>query len=360
MSIKLWDVDPNFKMESTLNLQGLLYHDIKQKPFRIYGADKETFEKEGFWRISETLAKECSLEWGANCTAGFRVRFQTNSEYVAIKIKFVNPVETEYRSNTRMACDLYTDYENGSRFVKRFIPPGDVDDRYEGVVHLGSNKNRYFTLNLLSYEMVKEVYIGLEKEATIDAGKEYLNIKPIVYYGSSITQGGTCHRPGNTYQSIICRRNNIDYKNLGFSGRGKAEIPVMEYISSLDMSVFVYDALNATDIDFLQSVHERGYKIVRKNNPDLPIIIVSWPEIVANEGEDMKRFRVKRRVVEMQTYINAVNNGDENVYFIDGKQFFNVPDGDCCTADGCHPTDYGFVRMADIIGNEIDTILQLK
>lgn len=354
MSIKLSDVDPNFKMESTLDLQGLVYHDIKQPPFRIYGADKETFEKAGFWRIPEALANECSLEWGANCTAGFRVRFKTNSEYVAVKVKFVNPVETEYRSITRMTCDLYTDYENGSRFVQCLAPRCDVVDRYESVVHLGSNKDRYFTLNLLSYEMVKEVYIGLEKEATIDAGKEYLNMKPIVYYGSSITQGATCHRPGNTYQSIICRRNNIDFKNLGFSGRGMAEIPVMKYISNLDMSVFVYDALNATDF------HERGYKIVRKNNPDLPIIIVSRPDRVVKEFEDSQKSSFKRRIVEMQTYINAVNNGDENVYFIDGMQFFNVPDGDCCIENGLHPSDYGFLRMADIIGNEIDTILRHK
>ena len=60
----------------------------------------------------------------------------------------------------------------------------------------------------------------------------------------------------------------------------------------------------------------------------------------------------------MQTYINAVSSGDENVYFVDGTQFFNVPDGDVCTTDGSHPTDYGFLRMADLIGNEIDRILR--
>ena len=67
---------------------------------------------------------------------------------------------------------------------------------------------------------------------------------------------------------------------------------------------------------------------------------------------------VKRRTVVMQTYINAVNAGDRNVYFIDGAQFFNIDEGDCCVADGCHPTDLGFKRMADVIGNQIDRVLR--
>ena len=360
MGIKLEDVNENFKEESTLGLENLVYHDIKEEPFQIYGADAETFKRDGLWRIPEDVAKECELIWGANCTAGFRVRFQTDSEYVAVKVIFVDAVGDRLGGLTRMACDLYVDYNNVSQFAKRLKPGNDVKDCYEGVAHFETRKKRYFTLYLPTYEMVKEVYIGLEDGADIGPGRKYLDVKPVVYYGSSITQGGTCHRPGNTYQSIISRRNNIDYKNLGFSGRGLAQIPIMEYIAGLDMSVFVYDSLNVKkrDLEFLKNVHERGYKIVREKNPDLPIIIVSLPRCDDIHSEEGRKFKRLRRVIEMQTYINAVNNGDENLYFIDGPQFFNVPDGDICTTDGSHPTDYGFLRMADLIGNEIDRILR--
>ena len=113
-----------------------------------------------------------------------------------------------------------------------------------------------------------------------------------------------------------------------------------------------------TKIEFLKSIHERGFKIVREKNPELPIIIVSWSRYDDVCSEEGRKFKRLRRAIEMQTYINAVNNGDENVYFIDGTQFFNVPDGDICTTDGSHPTDYGCLRMADLIGNEIDRILR--
>lgn len=360
MTIKLGDVDKNFVQETTLGLDNIVYHNIKDNPFKIYGADDDTFKKEGLWRISEDLLNKCPWhEWGAHCTTGFRVRFKTNSEYVAIKVKFVNEIDIEYKAGNRMACDLYRDYKNQSRFVKRFTPPGNVVDGYEGVVHFSSNEDKYLTLNLLTYEMVKEVYIGLEKGATIEAGLEYEDVKPIVYYGSSITQGGTCHRPGNTYQAIINRRNNIDYKNLGFSGRAKAEVEVMEYLANLDMSVFVYCPLNIHDLDELRSVHPRGYKIVRDKNPDLPIIIITTPHSVANEADDVD-YTYKRRIVEMKTYIEAYESGDKNVYLIDGWQFFNFPEGDGCTTDGAHPSDLGFMHIADIVGNEIDTILRKR
>ena len=360
MSIKLADVDENFKIESALGLERLVYHNIKAEPFQIYGADQETFKREGLWRIPEEVAKECDLTWGANCTAGFRVRFQTDSEYVAVKVVFVDAVGAGMVDISLMASDLHVDYDNGSRFAKRLVPKADATDGFEGVAHFETRKKRYFTLYLPTYVMVKEVFIGLEDGAYIGPGRRYLDIKPVVYYGSSITQGGVALRPGNTYQSIISRKNNIDHKNLGFSGRGLAQVPIMEYIAGLDMSVFVYDGLNVKnrDLEFLKNVHERGYKIVRAKNPELPIIIVSWSSIDNVSSEEERKFLKQRRVIEMETYINAVNNGDENVYFVDGAQFFNVPDGDICTTDGCHPTDYGFQRMADLIGTVLAFIFR--
>ena len=60
----------------------------------------------------------------------------------------------------------------------------------------------------------------------------------------------------------------------------------------------------------------------------------------------------------METYINAVRNGDKNVYYIDGSQFFANDDSGSCLIDGCHPTDIGFAKMAETIGAQIDAILR--
>ena len=359
MGIKLEDVDKNFKVESTLGLEDVKFHDIRKAPFKLYGADPSTFEGEEYWRMAKPISDKYNhLFWHSKCPTGFRVRFKTNSEYVAVKVKiYSEPTVFEVRSR---CCDLYLDYENVSRFAGRFTPPANEYKEYESVIHFKNRDERYFTLNLMNYEMLGDIKIGLQEDAIVGEGRKYLDIKPILYYGSSITQGGCASRPGNTYQAIINRRNNIDYINLGFSGCAKAEPEVMEYIANREMSVFVYDYdHNAPTPEYLQETHEKGYKTVREKNPDLPIIFLTKPDFdnnasaytVWNEGA------IKRRTIVMQTYINAINAGDKNVYFIDGSQFFNINEGDCCVADGCHPTDLGFMKMADVIGNQIDTII---
>ncbi len=360
MKIKLEDVDKNFKIESTLGLDDIKYYDAKKKPFDFYGADPSSFEGDGFWRMPKSIMDEHKhLFWGSKCSTGFRVRFTTNSEYVAIKVKF--HWEPSVMVAQRQSCDLYVDFDNGSKFAGSFVPGNDISQEYEGVKHFTTREDRCFTLNLMTYEMLESIHIGLQDDATLSGGKKYLDIKPILYYGSSVTQGGCASRPGNTYQAIINRRNNIDYINLGLSGSAKAEKSVMEYIANRDMSIFVYDYdYNAPTPEYLKETHERGYKIVRDKNPDLPIIFITQPYFDNNESTYEKEHneRVYRKTIIMETYINAVRNGDKNVYFIDGSQFFNIPEGDCCVADGCHPTDLGFMRMADVIGNQIDAILR--
>ena len=56
-------------------------------------------------------------------------------------------------------------------------------------------------------------------------GKQYIYDKPIIFYGSSITHGAAPSRPGNTYETLISQKYNLNYANLGFpeaqEGNGK-------------------------------------------------------------------------------------------------------------------------------------------
>ena len=54
---------------------------------------------------------------------------------------------------------------------------------------------------------------------------------------------------------------------------------------------------------------------------------------------------IRRREIIRATYRRAVENGDRNVYFIDGETLFGGDLYDSCTVDGCHPNDLGFYRM---------------
>ena len=118
-----------------------------------------------------------------------------------------------------------------------------------------------------------------------------------------------------------------------------------DYVNSLDFSVLVYDYdHNAPSPEYLGKTHEKFFKKIRSRHPYVPVIMVSRP--TANFDDDA---RLRRDIIK-QTYENACQNGDENVYFVDGEDFFkDFCDKAVCFTDTIHPTDLGFYRMAEKI-----------
>ena len=209
--------------------------------------------------------------------------------------------------------------------------------------------------NLFSlYNGINELYIGLMMAKVLPA-PDFTIKKPVVFYGSSITHGACASRPGNTYPSCICRWLDANLINLGFGGGAKGELEMAEIISSIDMSAMVmeYDH-NASSVEYLAATHEAFFKHIRQARPDLPIVLLSRPDFDLNPGPAETR---PRREVIYNTYINAVNSGDRNVYFIDGESFFGTDNKDMCTVDNTHPNDLGFYRMAKVIYPVLKKIL---
>ena len=246
--------------------------------------------------------------------------------------------------------DMYVDVDDEPRYVKTFVPYGLVD-HYESLHEFDTAEMREVTIHFPPYSSVGELYIGLQETATVTAAPGYRVEKPIVYYGSSITQGGCASRPGNVYSNIISRRLDADQINLGFSGNAKGEPTMAEYIAGLEMSAFVYDYdHNAFNPEHLKKTHEPFFKTIREKHPDLPVVMCTRPKVYLNDDE------VQRRNIVRETYENALANGDQNVYFLDGNDLMAFC-GNEGTVDGCHPTDFGFHSMAKAIGDVLEKIL---
>lgn len=332
--------DKNFVVKTKIEKNDIKFYDIEEKPFSIHGIFREG---DRFRRIPESLAKETSegvLILHAN-TAGGRVRFVTNSKYVAINAQMDNLGKMPHFALTGSAgFDMYVKTRGKERYSGTFTPPFDIENSYESVMDFENRKFREITINFPLYSDVKKLYIGLEENAVIKKATPYENKNPLVYYGSSITQGGCASRPGNAYQAIVTRKLNLDHINLGFSGSAKAEKPMRDYIKNLNMGIFVYDYdHNAPTIEHLEQTHEKMFLEIRETNPNLPIIIMPRPKEYLSKDEKTRLEIIKR------TYENAIAKGDKNVYFIDGKALMKNTDNDC-TVDGCHPNDLGFHAMA--------------
>jgi len=212
-------------------------------------------------------------------------------------------------------------------------------------------EKREITINFPLYSNVRDLYIGLQEDAITEEAKPYKSDKPIVYYGSSITQGGCASRPGMSYQAIVSRSIDYDYINLGFSGNAKAEDEMIDYIKNLEMSVFVYDYdHNSPSVEHLSSTHEKMFKAIREKHPDLPVIMMPRPKHYLSDVE-----KERRRIVET-TYKNALAAGDKNVYYISNEELTEMCKGEG-TVDNAHPTDFGFASMAKPIIKVLKTIL---
>ena len=145
----------------------------------------------------------------------------------------------------------------------------------------------------------------------------------------------------------------MDHINLGFSGNAKGEDDIADYISTLDMEIFVYDYdHNAPSAEHLLKTHEKMFLRIREKNPDLPIILMSTTTL-----ERYCDSRKRRREIIYQTYKNARARGDNNVYFWDGGKEFE-PHQDYGTVEGCHPNDYGFFAIASSLENTVNEILK--
>ena len=344
-------IDKNFAVQTNIGKDDVVFYDPQQAPFEINGV---YYDNGQFRRLPESVAKATNEGvWSLHAnTAGGRIRFRTDSPYVAIVVKMPEVLKRSHFSLTgSIGFDVYA-HDGDTWFCKSFVPPFDIVDGYESVIDMTTGGMKEIVVHMPLYSEVSEVYIGLCDSAKVEPPTPYAVQTPVVFYGSSITQGGCASRPGNAYENMISRRLNVDHVNLGFSGSARGEDVIADYIKGLDMSVFVYDYdENAPTPEHLQNTHERMFLKIREANPTLPIVMLTRPKHRLVEHE------VRRLEIVKTTYENAKARGDENVYFIDGLTLLQWSGIDGLI-DNCHPNDLGFYSMASALEPVLKTILK--
>ena len=337
MKLDITTIDKNFLIGSAFEHENLTWKNILEAPFSIHGLT--VHEGSSFLRVPDEVSKIVSdgVHALSSHTAGGRVRFRTDSKRIAVRF---TPLNSGYMNHMPLTGSAGIDaYINGS-FVGIYRPQNDKGETYEGILNAPEGLNS-IELNLPLYNGVTSVFVGLETGSTLLEPLPYAIEKPIVYYGSSITQGGCASRPGNSYQGHIERWLDADYINLGFSGNAKGETVMAKYIAGLDMSCFVMDYdHNAGSPEFLEATHEPFFKLIREAHPKLPVVFVTRPDHRFDADS------IKRKAVVLKTYSNAIEAGDKHVYFVNGERLFGEEDFDACTVDTSHPNDLGFYRMA--------------
>lgn len=351
------NIDQNMVVNE--HMDAVEWHDVRKAPISIHGLYEPETEP-FFHRIPLDIAAATSpgVDKLNGACAGGRVRFSTDSPYIAVRATYRAVSRASHLSLVSTSgFDLYIDDEYGSRYVKEFRMPYYMVDYYEQIVHLESETFRSYTLNLPWHACVESLEVGLKPGARLGAARPYRDIKPVVIYGSSIVQGSAASRPGNIYPLVISRQLNVDVRNLGFAGTAKGEKVLVDWMATLPMSVFICDYdHNAPTVEHLHKTHYAMYETIREKNPDLPYIMISAPNYCTSIRAQEKL--LQRRDVVMSSYLRARQNGDKQVYFIDGMSFFSGAYQYEYSMDGLHPNDAGFLRMADSIGTVVRHVLE--
>lgn len=352
-------IDKNFA--NSYDLDGMQPFNVNGEGFALYGLCRADGEKD-FKRLPKGFAEKMdnqSVRTLYKNTSGIRVRFKTDSQRIILKCVLPAVNTLPHMPLTGTSCfDLYADgkycnvFRPGINVNGEYADNGMGENGYASGYSFPDRAMREILIHFPLYNDVDAVYIALEASARLCPARPYANEAPVVFYGSSITQGGCASHPGNAYPAILSRRFDCDFVNLGFSGGCFAEEELAAYIAHMEKRMLVYDYdHNAPDADALQKTHERFFLRVREQCPLLPIILVSAADRSFGEQE-----RSARRDVIYKTYSNAVQRGDRNVYFVDGATIYSAAGADFCTVDNTHPNDLGFWCMAQAIGGVMEKI----
>jgi lysophospholipase L1-like esterase len=295
----------------------------------------------------------------AQSPSGGRIRFRTNSATMAIRLEYPEPPGmSNMHSFGQTGVDLYADgVYRGTAIAGRDSKPGFTQEHtfYKDQ----PLADREITLYLPLYMPVKVVGIGVAAEARLQTPTRFALARPIVFYGTSITQGGCASRSGMSYQAILGRMLNVDYVNLGFSGNGKGEPELAAAVAAIDASAYVLDfAQNNPTVDSLRQVYAPFIETIRSKHPDTPVLVIT-PIYASREswGPDA-RLDGMREVIRSAA-AGRVAAGDKNLQIVEGTDLIG-PSRGAGLVDGTHPNDLGFEWMAEGLAARLVKVLGLR
>ena len=350
-------IDPNFASKTaderfvwydaeTVGIEGRGWDDTPDAfcrlPGRCHGVVRDPV-----WTLSQN-------------SAGMAVRFVTDATSIGVRWTLKGRLEMAHMPASGVSgLDLYAHVDGRWVWAGASQPePSDPQDVWDRTIAADMTPGeRLFIMYLPLYNGVNSLEIGLPRDATMSRAPHWPGgEKPIVFYGTSITQGGCASRTGMAYPAIVGRALGYKTINLGFSGNGRCEPEIADMLAELDPACYVLDPLPNMNLELIADNYGPLVRKLRDARPDTPIVLV----------EELMRQRTmfsptnRRNILEKQEAAAKVRQQ----LFDDGVPGLSVVpaegllgDDNNGTVDGSHPTDLGFLRMAKHMGPHISKAL---
>lgn len=309
--------------------------DIKESPYhRLPKIYKEKI-RDLVWDLSK-------------CPSGMSIRFLTNSTKIYVKWSVIN---SSIANRNHMAAtgvkgvDLYFKKDKNWQYVNTARPNGKILE--ELLVDNMDGEMREYRIYLPLYIELTDIQVGIDAKSNIKKAQKSSD-EPIVFYGTSITQGGCASRTGMAHTNIISRKLGIECINFGFRGNGKMESEVADIIAEIDAKLYLIECLpNMTKEQILERT-KPFVEIIRKKHKSTPIVFVEnlMPEKSYLDRGTMVTIKDKNLALKIECK-KIKDRGFKNVFYINGKNALGNDHE--ATVDGIHLTDLGFLRYADFL-----------
>jgi hypothetical protein len=306
---------------------------LKENPYDRLPISYKQIVRQPVWELSKA-------------SAGMSIRFLSNSTSINVKWIVLNNNKMNHMAETGIkGIDLYFKNNHNWQYVNTARPTGKENEAK--LISNMSNDMREYKMYLPLYDGIVKIEVGIDSNSVIEKPVKSKQ-KSVVFYGTSITQGGCASRPGMVHTSIISRKLNINCINFGFSGNGKMEQPIVELMSEIDAFFYVIECLPNMNYDEVINRTIPLVKNIRKKHPVTPIIFVEnfiYEQTVLDKT--MSANIIKKNMALKNEYTKMIENGYQNIFYIESVNSTGRDHEG--TVDGVHFTDLGFTRYADYL-----------
>ena len=323
---KINDEEFNFYPYTAFKLEGFPWYETDKKLYRL---------------PLDVMSKlEGNVVTLAKSSAGGCIRFKSNTNKIALKVKYERRRHSPGMPQVSDAgFDIYVKQGDEWVFINMFRP--EITDEELNMTRelFSDGEMKEYAIYLPLYSCPEEINIGFETDSTVSADVAPRKIeKPILFYGSSVTNGGCVARAANTYSATVGRKLDAPIVNMGYSGSCGGETEIAEAIAKLDLAMFVSEFdHNMREPEQIYTKLGNFVGIIREKNPTLPIILMTRPFFVEYRREHTAAMAQSIK----KLYEDLTSKGDTNLYFLCGMDIFDMDDRYDYCIDGVHPTELG-------------------
>ena len=292
-------------------------------------------------------------------TSGMLFRFVTDSKRLDFRwVPYNKGLSMDHMPSTGVSgIDVYRWDAAKGRWL--YVRTGRIWDAQKGgSLSMGWTPGTPCLVNLPLYNGVKSFEMGIDPAAKVETFAHTSGVeKPVVFYGTSITHGGCCSRPGLGFVNWVGRDLDVPVVGLGFSGSGLMELEMSEHLARIDASCYVLDCLWNMDLSekerpgrAVETNYEPFIRNLRAKRPGVPIVMAEQCDVFMGAPNAKDRFIRK-------LYERLIAEGWQNLHYLPKDEMY-TGDGEG-TVDGCHPNDLGMQSMAKAFGKAVRKALGL-